>query len=89
MKMKDVVSVVQTAVAQAMGAEFMEKQGNLTGLASDKLVDIGTAIENAGTSETVFKGLITQLALLEVEARAYSGDLNSFMVKDTEWGGFV
>lgn len=89
MKMKDVVSVVQTAVAQAMGAEFMEKQGNLTGLASDKLVDIGTAIANAGTAETVFKGLITQLALLEVDARAYSGDLNSFMVKDTEWGGFV
>lgn len=89
MKMKDVVSVVQTAVAQAMGTEFMEKQGNLTGLASDKLVDIGTAIANAGTAETVFKGLITQLALLEVEARAYSGDLNSFMVKDTEWGGFV
>lgn len=89
MKMVDVVSVVQTAVAQAMGESFMSANGNLTGLASDKLVDIGVAIENAGTAETVFKGLITQLALLEVEARAYSGDLNAFMVRDTEWGGFV
>lgn len=89
MKMVDVTSVVQTAVAQAMGAEFMEQQGELTGLASDKLVDIGVAIENAGTAETVFKGLITQLALLEIEARAYTGDLSAFMVRDTEWGGFV
>ena len=89
MKMVDVVSVVQTAVSQAMGTEYMEKTGELSANSSDKLVDIGVDIENAGTSETVFKGLITQIAILEVEARAYKGDLNSFMVRDTEWGGFV
>lgn len=89
MKMVDVTSVVQKAVAQAMGETYMSQVGNLAELESDKLVDVGKAIDEAGTSETVFKGLITQLAILEIENRAYSGDLKSFMVRDTEWGGFV
>lgn len=89
MKMVDVVSVVQTGIAQAMGTEFMEKVGTLDANDSSKLIDVGKQIEEAGTTESVFKGLITQLAILEIETRAYKGDLNSFMVKDTEWGGFV
>lgn len=89
MKMVDVVSIVQTAVAQSMGKDYMDKMGDLDALASDKLVDIGRDITEGGTSETVYKNMITQLAVLEIENRAYSGDLKSFMVKDSEWGGFV
>lgn len=89
MKMVDVTSTVQKALAMSMDATFMEQTGALADLPSDKLVDVGKAIEDAGTTETVFKNLITQLAILEIENRAYSGDLKAFMVRDTEWGGFV
>ena len=89
MKMTDVTTVVQKAVAQAMGETYMSQTGDIAALESDKLVDVGTDVANAGSTETVFKNMITQLAILEIENRAYSGDLKAFMVRDTEWGGFV
>ena len=89
MEIKKVYEVVQNALAQAMGATYMEKTGNLADLASNKLVDIGVDVDSSGNLDTFFKGLITQIAYIEVENRAYKGDMNSFMIKDTEWGGFV
>jgi len=89
MKMVDVVSVVQKALAQSMDETYMTQLGTLDALASDKLVEVGKAIENTATAETVFASLVAQLGILEIEARAYTGDLNAFMVRDTEWGSFV
>ena len=89
MEIKKVYEVVQNALAQSMGTTYMEKTGEISGIASNKLVDIGVDVDESGNLDTFFKGLISQIAYIEVENRAYKGDMNSFMVRDTEWGGFV
>ena len=89
MEIKQVQEIVQNSVAQAMGAEYMGKTGNLADLKSNQLIDIGRDVNEAGSLDTFFKGLISQIAYIDIENRAYKGDMNSFMIKDTEWGGFV
>lgn len=89
MEMKTAYTVVQNAVAQAMGATYMEKSGEISALGSSKMIDIGEDIDKAGSLDTVYSGLISQISDIEINNRPYTGDLNDIMIKDYEWGGFT
>lgn len=90
MTLVESAAIVQAQVAQTLGKEYMEKNGYLEGIPSDKLVDVGADIT---ADEKMFKsfieGLAGRCARLEVEQRIYKGDMNSFMVKSYEWGSFI
>lgn len=91
--MVDVTTVVNSAVQMAMGDAALAALDSTkvvdTGIEITNLNNLGQTIDQQGLTETVLRGLITQLAIIEIEDRAYKGDLNVFMVRDTEWGGFV
>ena len=89
MKHVDVVALTQKAVAQTMGAEYMEQLGNLAALESYKLVDVGRAVTGPSTREVFSKALISLLAKLVIDERQYTGEIKSIFVDNFDWGGFV
>lgn len=89
MKLTDVVSVVQTAVAQAMGSEYMSKVGDLASLDSYKLVDLGKDVLDSGTVDTYTKSLLSQLGKMFIDSRKYVGEMPSIFIDSFEWGGYI
>ena len=89
MKHVDVVALTQKAVAQAMGAEYMEQIGDLGALDSYKLADVGREVLAAGTREVFSKALISLMAKMEIDERRYTGEIKSIFVDNFDWGGFV
>lgn len=90
MLFEDVVSTLQTSIAQTLGSEYMTKTGDLAALESYKIVDIGKdVLDSPATTETFCKSLISVIADIEIEKRVFSGDMNSIMVKNYDWGGFI
>lgn len=89
MKHVDVVALTQKAVAQTMGAEYMEQLGDLAALESYKLVDVGRAVTGPSTREVFSKALISLLAKMVIDERQYTGEIKSIFVDNFDWGGFV
>lgn len=90
MTLVESAAIVQAQVAQTLGKEYMENNGYLEGIPSDKLVDVGADITaDEKTFKSFIEGLAGRCARLEVEQRIYKGDMNSFMVKSYEWGSFI
>lgn len=90
MTLEESSTIVAAQAAQTLGKEYMEKNGYLEGIPSDKLVDVGADItKDEKTFKSFLEGLAGRCARLEVEERIYKGDMNSFMVKSYEWGMFI
>ena len=90
MKLENVSSVVQEAVAQAMGTEYMGKVGAISPLDGSKLVDIGKAItETTMTTEKFTKALVSVLGKREIESVSYEPIYSEIVVDKVEWGGFI
>ena len=89
MKRVDVVTLTQKAVAQTMGAEYMEQVGDLGALDSYKLSDVGRDVTGSGTREVFSKALISLLAKMVIDERKYTGEIKSIFVDNFDWGGFV
>lgn len=90
MKLENVSTVVQEAVAQAMGTEYMGKVGALSPIDGTKLVDIGKAItETTMTTEKFTKALVSILGRREIEALSYAPLYSDIIVNRVEWGGFI
>ena len=89
MKFVDVVSVVQTAVAQAMGSDYMAKVGDLAKLDSYKLVELGKDVLDTGTVDTYTKSLLSQLGKMFIDSRKYEGEMPSIFIDSFEWGGYI
>ena len=89
MKFVDVVTVVQNAVAQAMGTEYMAKVGNLADLDSYKLVELGKDVLDSGTVDTYTKSLLSQLGKMFIDSRKYEGEMPSIFIDSFEWGGYI
>ena len=89
MKFVDVVTVVQNAVAQAMGAEYMSKLGDLASLDSYKLVELGKDVLDTGTVDTYTKSLLSQLGKMFIDSRKYEGEMPSIFIDSFEWGGYI
>lgn len=65
----------------------------LQALDSFDIVDVGKSLDLAAdptvTRDSFFKRLISVISNIRTMAKAYTGDMAGFMVKDYEWGGFV
>lgn len=94
--------VVKLAAAQMTGVVFTLSDGSqvpstdVAGLDSFTVTDLGSAVVDPisgdlvkATAESFFNALVSVISRIEVDSRAYKGDLNDFMIKDSEWGGFV
>ena len=90
MKLENVSSVVQEAVAQTMGTEYMEKVGAISPLDAAKLVDIGKNItETTMTTEKFTKALVSILGRREIDGLTYTPLYSDIIVNRVEWGGFI
>lgn len=89
MKLEDVKTLTQQALAQSMGHEYMEQNGYLEGIPAEKLVDIGRDIEDMGTTEKYTKALVSLMARFECTTLGYEMMFSDIVVDRIEWGGFV
>lgn len=90
MKLENVSSVVQDAVAQAMGTEYMTKLGTLSPIDGAKLVDIGKDITaTTMTTEKFTKALVSLLGRREIDGLTYTPLYSDIIVNRVEWGGFI
>lgn len=100
MEIINAVDVVKEAMCQMTNVVWTLSDGvtpttaELQALDSFNIVDVGQSIDNASADPTVtrdsfFKCLISVISNIRTMARAYTGDMSGFMVKDYEWGGFT
>lgn len=89
MKKVDIVDLTKKAVAQTMGKEYMEQNGNLADLEGYKLVDVGRDVVDSGSTETFTKSLLSLIGKMYIDAREYVQDLPSIFVDTVDWGWFV
>lgn len=89
MKFTDVVTLTQKAVAQTLGAEYMEQTGDLASLDSYKLVDVGKDVLDSGSVDVYVKALLTQLGKLVVDSKKYASEIPSIFIDSFDWGGYV
>ena len=90
MKLENVSSVVQEAVAQAMGKDYMEKVCALSPVDGAKLIDIGKDITNTTmTTEKFTKALVSILGRREIDGLTYTPLYSDIIVNRVEWGGFI
>lgn len=101
MKMVDVENVTKQAAAQMSGVHFTLSDGtvisntDIAALKSFDVVDVGSAVIDGngdvirGTAETFLQAAISLIARMEIDSRAYTGDMKNLMVRDSEWGGFL
>lgn len=90
MKYDTLVDLTKKAVAQTMGATYMEQEGKLASIESGKLVDIGkdvTDMENGVDAYT--KACIDVLGKIEVDTMRYDPEIKSIMRDSWEWGAFL
>lgn len=94
--------VIREAAAQSSGVTWILSDGStvtgtdIAALDSFDLTDVGKNVVDPvtgtlvkATAESFFNALISVISRIEVNERAYKGDLASLMVIDSEWGGFV
>lgn len=94
--------VIREAAAQATGVTWVLSDGttvtgtDVAAIESFSLTDVGKNVVDPATgnlvkatAESFFNALISVISRIEVNERAYKGDLASLMVIDSEWGGFV
>lgn len=86
---EDVVELTKNAIAQTMGAEYMEKLGDLAMLDSGKLVDVGRDIENLELGSKFSANLLSMVGKIVIDSRKYEGEIPSLLIEDHEWGGFI
>jgi hypothetical protein len=90
MKIIETANVVKNAIAQSIGAEYMDiDTTDLAALESFKIADVGTAVLESGSVEPFTKALITRMGKMVVDEKRYRGELPSLFYDNFEWGGFV
>lgn len=90
MKLEDVKVITQKMVAQALGQTYMEQNGYLESIPTEKLIDIGKDITDAdNTVEKATKALCVLLAKREVDEGTFNPLFNDIIVDRVEWGGFI
>lgn len=89
-----VLYVTKKAMAQALGKEYMSESGNLAELNDTAIVDLGEALEvtedgvyTIGSPPDIFfRSLVSQMAKIVTDTRAYVAKLPSLFVSLSEWG---
>ena len=90
MKNEDVIELTQSALAQAMGGEYMTKLGTLSALPVDKLVEVGKDIlDTDNTVEKFTKALVSVIGTYELINLNVKDEFSDLYVGTMEWGGFL
>lgn len=90
MKHEDVIELTQSALAQAMGSEYMDKLGSLSALSVDKLVDVGKdVLDTDNTLEKFTKALVSVIGAFELINLNVKEEFSDLYVGTMEWGGFL
>ena len=90
MNIIETATVLKNAIAQSIGAEYMDVDTNdISAIESFKIADVGEAVLNSGSVEVATKALIQRLAKIVVDAKKYKGEIPSLFYDNFDWGGFV
>ena len=90
MKFEDVVNLTQSALAQAMGSEYMTKLGTLSALPVEKLADVGKDVLDTDiTVEKFTKALVSVIGNFELINLNVKDEFSDLYIGTMEWGGFL
>ena len=91
MDIKNIHSAIVNAVSQFMGAEYMTADnGQIKPLDTALIVDVGKAAEAADAGlDNIFKALVTQIGILDIQNERYTTEIPSIFIKNFEWGGYL
>lgn len=90
MKLIDVANLTKAAIAQTIGAEYMDVETtNLSALESFKIADVGETVINAGSTDVYCKALIGRLGKMVIDEKRYKGEIPSLFYDNFEWGDFT
>lgn len=90
MNIIETATVVKNAIAQSIGAEYMDVDTtDIAAIESFKIADVGAAVLDSGSVEKFTKSLLTQLGKMVVDERRYKGELPSLFYDNFDWGGYV
>lgn len=93
---ENTVNVTKAAIAQLIAKGYMDvESGNITALDSQYIIDLGEKLESEGGSietnspaDIFFKALLTQIAKVVIDSRAYIAQLPQLFVDSVNWGLF-
>lgn len=90
MKLEAVQELTRQMVAQSLGQEYMEQNGYLTAIPTEKLIDVGRDVTDTDlTTEKATKALCILLAKRYIFEGEYITLFDDIMIDRVEWGGFI
>lgn len=90
MAITNVADITKSAVAQTMGATYMEQEGVIKALKSGQLVDIGRDIGDMERGYDVFcRALIDVIGKIEIDEWEYRPEIQTIFMDSWEWGAFL
>lgn len=89
MKKVDLVDLTKNAIAQTMGAQYMESLGNFGALDSYKLADVGKTVTSENTISSLTSNLVSVIGKHVIDTRLYHTNLPSLYVESFDWGGYL
>lgn len=86
---EDIVNLVKSATAQAMGSDYMSNVGELTGLDAQKLVSIGKDVIDAGSVDGFVKCCATQMLKFDVDSKEFEIGMPPILIDRINWLGYI
>lgn len=90
MDIKNIHEVIVNGIAQFMGKEYMTTDsGAIAPLDDAKIVDVGKYADDGAGLDNLFKVMVTQLGIMDIQNERYETELPSMFIKNFEWGGYL
>lgn len=91
MNIKNIHEVIVNGITQFMGKAYMNSgdDGGIAPLDDAKIVDVGKAAADGAGLDNLFKVMVTQLGVMDIQNERYVTELPSMFIKNFEWGGYL
>lgn len=91
MDIKNIHTAAVNAISQYMGAGYMTAEnGDIKPLDTAIIVDVGkTAAANDAGLDNLFKTMVTQIGIMDIQNERYITEIPSIFIKSFEWGGYL
>ena len=91
MDIKNIHAAIVSGISQYMGADYMTSDsGDIRPLDTALIVDVGKKAEAADAGvDNLFKAMVTQLGMLDIQNERYETEIPSIFIKNYEWGGYL
>lgn len=91
MDIKNIHTAIVNGISQFMGADYMTAEdGTIKPLDTALIVDVGKQATAADAGlDNVFKAMVTQLGILDIQNEVYRTEFPSMFIKNFEWGGYL